>query len=185
MKRFIILNLLLALAANGILAQRHFNVGGGYFGHTLTHPGLTVEAEWEHMFTERASLPVFVGAGAYIHPRNHYGVFLEAGAGFRQYTRSGLFFEERLGLGVLQTFLHSDGVYEVDDSGQVSEGSRSNQPDFMPSVSLGLGYNFTQGEGKQNLLWVRPKLFFQMPHKTFTNYHLALQVGFTHTLRSK
>jgi hypothetical protein len=185
MKRFIIFNLLLVLAASGTFAQRHFNVGGGYFGHTLTHPGLVVEVEWEQMYTEKASLPLFVGAGAYLHPRNHYGVFLEAGAGLRQYLPSGLFFEERMGLGVLQTFLHSDAVYEVDESGQVNEGSRSNQPDFMPSVSLGLGYNFSQGEGKQNLLWIRPKLYFQMPHKTFSNYHLALQVGYTFTLRSR
>ncbi len=185
MKRYIIVSLVLALAINGVKAQRHLNVGGGYFGHTLTHPGLVLEAEWERMYSEGASLPLYVGLGAYIHPRNHYGVFLEAGAGFRQYLPSGLFFEERMGLGMLQTFLHSDGVYEVDDSGQVSEGSRVNSPDFMPSLSLGLGYNFSQGEGRQNLLWLRPKLYFQMPHKTFANYHLALQLGFTHTLRSR
>ena len=172
----------MAFVAGGSFAQKHFNVSGGYFGHTLSHPGLVIEAEWEHMYNDRVSLPLYVGAGVYVHPRNHYGTFLEAGTGFRQYTRSGLFFEERLALGVLQTFLHSDAVYEVDESGLVSQGSRSNPPDFMPSISLGFGYNFSQGEGKQNLLWIRPKLFFQMPHKTFANYHMAVQVGFTHSL---
>ena len=185
MKRFILINLVLALTISATYAQRNFNVGGGYFGHTLTHPGIVLEAEWEHMYTQGASLPLYVGLGAYLHPRNHYGTFLEAGAGLRQYTHSGFFFEERVGVGVLQTFLHSDGVYEVDDSGQVTEGSRANQPDFMPSVSLGLGYNFSRGEARQNLLWLRPKLYFQMPYKTGANYHLALQLGFTHTLRSR
>ena len=185
MKRYIIVSLILVLSVTGIQAQVKINVGGGYFGHTLTHPGFVLEAEMEHMFTDGASLPLYAGLGAYIHPRNHYGTFLEVGAGFRQYFRSGLFIEERIGVGMLQTFLHSDAVYEVDDSGQVSKGSRVNQVDFMPSVSLGLGYNLSRVSGGQNLIWIRPKLYFQLPYKTLTNYHLALQVGFTHTLKSR
>lgn len=180
-----IISLALAFAVTGMNAQKQMNVGGGYFGHTFTHPGIVLEAELEHMFSEGASLPLYASLGAYVHPRNHYGTFLEVGAGFRQYFKSGLFFEERIGVGLLQTFLHSDAVYEVDDSGQVREGSRVNQVDFMPSVSLGLGYNLSHNKEGQNLIWLRPKLYYQMPYKTSANYHLALQLGFTHTLRSR
>lgn len=185
MKKYILIISVLALTGTLTKAQKVINVGAGYFGHTLTNPGLVLEAELEHMFTERTSLPLYANMGTYVHPRNHYGIYLEAGAGFRRYLRSGLFFEERFGVGILQTFVHSDAVYRVDDSGQVSEASRLNQPDFMPSVSLGLGYRLGSKQGGQNLIWLRPKLFFQMPHKTAINYHLAMQLGFTHSLKSK
>ena len=182
MKRIYSIIICLAFAVTLAQAQKRIHVGGGYFGHTLSHPGLVLEAELEHQFTAKASLPVYAGLGAYLHPRNHYGLFLEAGFGFRQYLRSGLFLEERIGAGILQTFLHSDGVFEVDDSGQVTEGSRVNQVDFMPSVSLGWGYDLSNGKEGRNLIWIRPKLYFQLPYKTTTNYHLALQVGYTRSL---
>ena len=88
-----------------------------------------------------------------------------------------------MGVGALQTFLHTDAVYQVDDSGRVTEGSTRNPVDFMPAVALGMGYNLSKGKEGRNLIWVRPKLFFQMPHKSFTNYHVALQVGYTRTIK--
>jgi hypothetical protein len=163
-------------------AQNHFNLGGGYFGHTFTHPGLVLEAELEHSFSERASLPVRFDLGAYVHPRSHFGLFLDANVGFRQYFKSGLFVEEAIGAGILQSWLHSDQVYEVDDAGVVHETSRINPPDFMPSLTLGLGYNLTRGAGKRNLIWLRPKVYWQVPYKTTSTYNFAVQVGVTRTL---
>ena len=165
--------------------QTRINVGGGYFGHTLTYPGIVLEAEAEKMFGENASIPLRVDLGFYSHPRNQYGLFFDLNAGFRQYFNSGLFVEESIGAGLLQAFLHSDGVYEVDNEGLVTEGSRSIPMDFVPSLTLGIGYNLTQGSGKQNLIWVRPKLFWQIPHKNLSTYNFALQVGFTHTISTK
>ena len=37
--------------------------------------------------------------------------FLDVNAGFRKYFNSGLFLEESIGVGILQSFLHSDGVF--------------------------------------------------------------------------
>ncbi len=163
-------------------AQTRFNLGGGYFGHTLTHPGVVVEFEMEHSYSERASLPVRIDLGAFVHPRSHYGLFLDVNTGFRQYFRSGLFVEEGIGAGIFQSWLHSDKVYEVSDDGIVSESSRINPPDFMPSLTLGLGVNLTRDSGKRNLIWLRPKLYWQVPYKTTSTYNFALQVGFTRTL---
>ena len=185
MKRYIILTITLGAAIIGLQAQKNLNVGGGYFGHTLTHPGIVMDLELEHMFTKGASLPLYASLGAYVHPRNHYGAFVEVGTGFRQYFSSGLFFEERVGIGMLQTWLNSDAVYHVDESGQVRNASRINQADFMPSVSIGLGYDLSHRKDGKNLIWIRPKLYFQMPYKTMTNYHLALQLGFTRTLKGR
>ncbi len=185
MKKLYILALSLFALSLGAKAQTNFNIGAGYFGQTVTYPGLVIEAEVEKMFSENASLPIRADLGFFVHPRHSYGLFLDLNAGFRRYYKSGIFLEESIGVGILQSFLHSDGVYSVDDSGEVSDASRAVPVDFMPSITLGIGYNLTQGSGKQNLIWVRPKLYWQLPHKTESTYNFALQVGFTHTISSK
>jgi len=174
---------LLSLAAPVRAQQTLINAGGGYFGQTVTHPGLVLELEAERAFSEKATLPIRLDLGFYAHPRNHYGLFLDVNAGFRRYFNSGLFLEESIGVGVLETFLNSDGTFSVEDDGTVTEVSPANPPDLMPSLTVGLGYNLTQGSGKRNLIWIRPKIYWQFPHKTSSNYMMALQVGFTHTIR--
>lgn len=185
MKKILYISIALISISSMVRGQTRINIGGGYFGHTLTHPGIVLEAELENMFGENASIPIRADLGFYVHPRNQYGLFFDLNAGFRQYFNSGFFVEESIGAGFLQAFLHSDGVYEVNEEGMVEEGSVSIAMDFMPSLTLGIGYNLTQGSGKQNLIWVRPKLFWQIPHKSLSTYNFALQVGFTHTINSK
>ena len=174
----------IVMAIVSLDAQTNLNIGGGYFGQTVTYPGFVLEAEMESMFSERASLPLRLDMGFYVHPRHSTGVFLDLNAGFRRYFKSGLFLEESVGIGVLETFLQSDAVYSVNDAGIVSETSRANPPEFMPSVTLGIGYNVTRGSGKQNLIWLRPKVYWQVPHKTVSLHNFALQVGFTRTISS-
>jgi hypothetical protein len=182
MNRIYILTLSLLLISGGTFAQTNYNIGGGYFGQTVTHAGIVLEGEMEKMYSENACIPIRLDLGFYVHPRNHSGLFLDLNAGFRRYFKSGLFLEESIGVGILGSFLHSDGVYEVDESGTVTEAPRSNPPDFMPSLTLGIGYNLTQGSEKQNLIWLRPKIYWQIPHKTTDTYNFAVQLGFTHSL---
>ena len=185
MKKIYISIMLVFMTMTVVKAQTHFNIGGGYFGQTVSYPGIVLEAEREQMFSENVSIPIRLDLGFYSHPRYHNGLFLDLNAGFRQYFKSGFFVEEGIGAGVLAYFLHSDEVFQVDDSGLVSEASRANTVDFMPSITLGLGYNLTQDSGKQNLIWLRPKVYWQAPHKTLSTYNFALQVGFTHTIKTK
>lgn len=185
MKKIYISIFALVLALSGLHAQTNLNLGAGYFGKQITYPGLVLEAEVEHMFSEYVSLPIRLDLGGYVHPRHSTALFLDLNAGFRRYFKSGFFLEESVGVGVLETWLQSDAVYTVDDSGNPSESTRANPPVFMPSITLGLGYNLTQGSGKQNLIWLRPKIYWELPHKTISTYNFALQVGFTHTIKSK
>jgi len=185
MKKISITIIAVIVAIVGLDAQTNVNIGGGYFGQNITYPGLVLEAEIEHMFSEQASLPIRLDVGFNVHPRYSTALFLDLNAGFRRYFKSGLFLEESVGVGVIESFLHSDAVYTVDDSGKVSEDSRANPPEFMPSITLGIGYNLTQGSGKQNLIWLRPKVYWQAPHKTVSTYNFALQIGFTHTISSR
>lgn len=185
MKKIYVIIIGIFVGLIGLDAQTHLNIGGGYFGKHGTYPGLVLEAEVEHMFSEKASLPLRIDMGLFVQPRHSTGVFLDLNAGFRRYFKSGLFLEESVGIGVLETFLQSDAVYQVDDAGNVSEDSRANPPVFMPSLTLGIGYNLTRGSGRQNLIWLRPKIYWEIPHWELSTYAFALQVGYTRTISSR
>ena len=185
MKKIYISIIGIFIALLGMDAQVNVNIGGGYFGKHATYSGLVLETEMEYMFSEKASLPLRLDLGFYVQPRQSTGIFLDLNAGFRRYFKSGFFLEESVGIGVLETFLHSDAVYMVDDSGDVSEASRANPPQLMPSITLGFGYNLSQGSGKQNLIWMRPKVYWEVPHWELSTYSFAIQVGFTHTISSR
>jgi len=186
MKKYIILwTLSLALVAESNAQQNRLNIGGGYFGQTVTYPGLVLEIESERVFSEMATLPIRLDLGFYVHERYNSGIFLDVNFGFRRYFKSGFYLEESVGFGILETFLNSDGTYEVDPDGTVSQASSANPPDFMPSLTLGLGYDLTKTSEKQNMIWIRPKLSWQFPHKTSSQYFAALQIGFTHTIAIK
>ena len=166
-------------------ANAQLNFGAGYFGQTVTHPGIVLEMEYETYKSSTMSLPFRVDLGFYSHPRNHMGLFLDINYGFRRYFDSGLFLEESIGIGVLGSALN-DAVFKVDENGIVSEGSKLNPPQLMPSLTLGIGYNLTnKNENSMNLIWLRPKISWQIPHKTTASFSPALQIGFTHRFNKK
>ena len=184
--KYIYITLIIALISiTGAQAQSNFNVGAGYFGHTATYPGIVLEAEWESLVSEKASIPLRVDIGMYFHKRYHTGIFADVNYGFRQYFKSGFYLEESIGVGVLTSFLSNDATYEVNDAGEVKGASGFSSIDFMPSITLGLGYNVTKNRDVANYIWLRPKLFWQYPHKTTSTYNIAVQVGYTHTISSK
>lgn len=185
MKKIYILLIGLIILSGPSFAQKNTNLGIGYFGQNITHPGFVLEFEHEQFFSEKVSLPVRVNLGFYNHPRNHQGFFCDVNYGFRQHFNSGLFLEESIGFGILQSRLNSDGVYEVDENGSLADASRYYSPDFMPSLTLGIGYKLSNDQGSGNTIWMRPKLFWQLPHKTSALYNAAIQVGFTHTFKTK
>lgn len=171
---------LIGICSSGI-AQMNKNLGGGYFGHTITHPGVVLEFELEKMQSEKMSLPMRFNLGYYHHPRYHDGMFFDFNFGTRRYFENGLFIEQSIGIGVIETIMNED-VFEVDDNGNVSKASRFNEPDFMLSITLGLGYNLTKKKESFNALWIRPKVFWQVPYKKSAVFHPVVQFGFTHRL---
>ena len=185
MKSIYITIIVLITAAYNTYAQSNFNVGAGYFGHTASYPGIVLEAEWETNFTPKASLPLRIDVGFYVHKRYHTGIFADVNYGFRQYFKSGIYLEESIGVGVLAAFLSNDGTYEVSETGELSEVSNFSSVDFMPSITLGIGYNLTKEKERSNIIWVRPKLFWQYPHKTTSTYNGAVQIGYSRTISSK
>jgi hypothetical protein len=158
-------------------AQLNTKIGVGYFGNMITYPGLVLEYELEQQHSQWASTPFRINLGFYHHPRYQDGIFADINYGFRRYYKSNLFLEEGIGIGLLQSRLNSDGVYKVDDFGNITESSRWNTMDFMPSLTLGIGYRWTNPSGKKITIWIREKIFWQYPHKNTSVYSPVTQVG--------
>ncbi len=183
MKRLSLIFLLYAIG-NLAFSQTRINLGGGYFGETGTYPGVVAEFEIEKFQSEKYSTPFRANIGYYSHPRSHNAIFLEALYGTRRYFNSGFFIEHALGLGVMFSFYPED-VWHVNDDGTIVRVSNWANPDILPSLTFGAGYNFGKGTDKNNLIWARPKISWQMPYNNLAQPHIALQVGFTHTIKSR
>lgn len=155
----------------------------GYFGETITHPGFF--AGYEHNLMPQKSYQLFLTLtlGGYVHKRNHTGLFSEVALGQRFNFRSGFFLDQSVGIGYLHTLLNGGAVYEVKDNGVVSKSSNLGRSHFMPSVSLGFGWNVAHSEKPPLLLFVRPKVFWQYPFNGYVLPHLALQAGITKAVR--
>lgn len=182
MKKLISLCLLILLLNAFSMAQINKNIGAGYFGHLITHPGIVLEYEWEFVHNEKVSTPLRLDLGMYVHPRNHIGIFADLNYGVRKTFGSGLFLEESIGVGVLESVLNGDAVYAPVDDGQLEEISRFTPPNLMPSVTFGIGYDLSKKSDSSTMVWLRPKLYWQFPHKTSSTFHPALQVGVTRRL---
>ena len=173
--------LALAIAAG---ARPRINVGGGYYGHFVTHPGLTISAERVGIADQRAAAVVRAEVGAFHQPRFQSGIFVNSTIGLRRSFDSGLFLEEAIGIGAIGTAVASEGVYQVAD-GSVVAGTTRNPLELMPSIVLGIGYSFARDTDRPVQAWARPTLFWQFPHKRSSMYGLALQVGVTRTVRNR
>ncbi len=174
--------LLLLLSATNLTAQKALNLGLGYFGETATHPGLVAHLELEKPQSKKVSTIFRGDIGAYVHARNHTGVFMDVHTGLRRYHASGIFTEQYLGLGTLLSFYNGDGVFQRDENGNIRRASAFANLDIMPSVTLGVGYNLSKNSDSANLIYFRPKVFWQLPFNNLALPHLALQVGFIHRI---
>jgi hypothetical protein len=161
----------------------HSAVTLGYFGETITHPGLFAGYEHNLRPQKRFQLLLTLTAGGYVHRRNHTGLFSEAGLGQRLTFRSRFFLEQFISIGYLHTFLNGGPVYEVKDNGAVSKSSNTGRSHVMPSVSLGFGWNVAWSERLPLLFFVRPRVFWQYPFNNYALPHLALQAGLTKVIR--
>ncbi|HEX8656373.1 MAG TPA: hypothetical protein VF690_02495 [Hymenobacter sp.] len=155
----------------------------GYFGETVTHPGLFAGYEHNLRPQKRYQLLLAATVGGYVHRRNHAGLFSEVGLGQRLHFRSGFFLEQFIGIGYLHTFLNGGPIYEVNDKGEVSERNNLGRPHLMPSISLGFGWNVAHSEKLPLLVFVRPRAFWQYPFNSYALPHLALQAGITKVIR--
>jgi hypothetical protein len=56
---------------------------------------------------------------------------------------------------------------------------------FMPSVTVGAGYNLAAENEASRLIWIRPKVYWDLGFRGLELPYFALQVGYTHTFKTK
>ncbi len=174
--------LLISLSAN---AQTKLNLGGGYFGENITYPGMIAEFEYEKFHTGKFSTPLKIDIGFYNHPRSHSALLIDLHEGFRMYTKNQRwYFEQSIGLGAMLSFYNED-IWHVDETGNVARVSSFANVDFMPSVTFGCGFNLTPNNETAHFIWIRPKLFWQLPYNNLATVHTALMIGYSYNLKTK
>jgi len=183
MKRIISILAIVAgffLTAN---AQTHLNAGLAYYGENAIHPGVVLEFEHEPFYTESFSLPNRLDFGFHSSP-DYNAWTIDLHKGFRKYFRSGLFLEQSVGVGLIAKEYKTDYWY-MDDYAQAIPHGNTTVWGFMPSVTVGAGYNLSKNKEGQDLLWIRPKFYWDLGIRGLYLPYWALQIGFTHTFKSK
>lgn len=180
----IIAGMLLTGIISGAKAQSLLNAGIGYLGEGITSPGVVLEIELEKRFTGDFSLPWRGDAGYYNHA-DYHAFTIDLHKGFRKYWKSGLFIEQSLGAGIIAKSFKTEEYWYIDDyANSIPHGNHAIWG-FMPSVTLGAGYNFSRDDQKVNLLWIRPKVFWDLGFRGLNLPYFALQAGYTHTFKTK
>ncbi len=164
-------------------AQSLISAGIGYFGERAVHPGVVLEFEYETFHSESFSLPLRVDLGYFSDPEYNL-MFLDIHKGFREYFKSGLFLEQSMGIGIASSFYTLESIYYIDEFGSVVRYRDGANLGFTPSVTLGVGYNITRNQETQNLIWIRPKIYWNFGVRGLNLPYTALQIGYTHTFKT-
>lgn len=175
MNRIYLFIVLVLVCTVRLLSQGDISVG--YYGETLSHPGIGISLTQTFFEYKEVSLSVREEIITYTHPRNHnmIGVNIYMPLGFfKNYKVSGEIF---IGSGYLMKFSNSDNVYYRDSSGEI----KSNDFELLHKLSLNAGVGcrinlFTIKE-KSVGLFIRPLAFWEYPVNNNLVIHPVLSVG--------
>lgn len=181
MKTFFTLIFTCALAIQGF-SQTHLNLGAAYMGDKITHPGALIEFELERFFSDDFSVPIRADLGFFSTP-DYNSISIDVHTGGRQYLPSGLFFEQSVGLGLMGNVYQVESIFYMDKYDNAVRYAPGINWGFMPSVTLGVGYNLSHKKDTQNLIWIRPKVYWNFGVRGLNMPYAALQLGFTHNLK--
>ena len=163
-------------------AQSHLNGGIGFIAGSNSDAGLVLEIEYEKMYTDNFSLPLRLDLGI-ISLRDYHSLVVDLHKGFRKYFKSGFFAEQDLGIGVLSMSNKTDDAWYYDTYGNVLRYGDTPAWGLIPSVSLGGGYNLTKKKGTRNMIWIRPKIYWNLAFTGLDTPYAQVQFGFTKTFK--
>lgn len=165
-------------------AQTDLNIGGGYYGENFTSPGFLLEFEYEKHQTDNLSLPLRSDLG-FFSSSEYNALIIDIHQGYRRYFNSGLFVEQSIGLGIISTIYKIESIWYIDKYGNVIRYRDGMNIGFMPSVTMGLGYNLSKNEQSKNLIWIRPKVYWNFLIRGLNIPYWALQIGYTYNFKTK
>ena len=183
MKKIILILVAIAAITSYAEGQTRISAGAGYYGENVTHPGLFLEFEYEKFHTESFSLPLRADLGFHFNP-DYTAMTLDLHKGLRKYFKSGIFFEQSVGVGIITKSFKTDYWFYDDYANAIPHGNKL-VLGFMPSVTAGLGYNFSKNDEGADMIWIRPKIYWDLGFRGLHLPYWALQIGFTHTFKTK
>jgi hypothetical protein len=136
--------------------------------------------DWQLVGNEWYSLSASAAIGGYIHLRNNYAIFSGLELGQRFTAASGLFGDVILGAAYLHSFPHGT-IYQLDATGTVSEVANLGQGGFRPSLSLGVGLDWSKISSVDLRNFLRLEVFGQYPYNNALLLHAAVQLGCSFT----
>jgi hypothetical protein len=157
-------------------------IGAGYFGENLMHPGFILEFEYDRAYSPVFSLPLRANLGFHSNPEYHT-FFLDIHKGYRKSFRSGLFLEQSVGAGLILKSYRTEMWYLDKYYNSIPHGNKPVMG-FMPSVSFGAGYDLSREKDGSGLIWLRPKVYWDLGFRMLHQPYFALQLGYTHTFKT-
>ncbi len=163
--------------------QSLLNAEVSYASENGAFHGVSLGLEHEKFFSENFSLPLKVSA-SYTVKADYNSVSIELLKGFRRYFGNGFFAEQYLGLGMMANYYKVESIWYYDQFVNVVRFKDGANWGFMPSVSLGGGYNITHKKGTSNFIWVRPKVYWNFGLRGLAMPFSSVQIGITHTFKT-
>lgn len=174
---------MLNLLVSPLLAQYKLSAAAGYHGYRVSPPGFLLEFEYEKFYKDDFSAPLRTDI-TFISDPDFTAVGLDLHKGFRKYFKNGLLLEQSVGAGIITSFYKTEMFYYDQYTNGVSHGGKPVMG-FMPSATLGIGYNITNKSAKSNLIWIRPKVYWDLGFRGLNMPYYAIQVGYTYNFKSK
>lgn len=147
-----------------------------YFGETAMYPGAGLGADLALLQGGGHNLLARVELGGFIHPRNYRALYGGADLAYEYRFRFGLGLRAETGIAYLHTFL--DGtVYEF-KNGEAGVVQDPGRPAFMPSLKLGLSWEWA---GLYSM-FLRLGAFGQYPFNSYMLIRPEVQAGFSYKI---
>ncbi len=177
-KRLFISIVLLAIAfglkaqsttLNGVLQNNKIGFSAGYLAYKFNHPGFQLGIENYVAETNNYSFISSLSIFYYKQKDLQSAINLNARIGQRYTAGFGLFLETYLGMGVQRTS-YIDKVFEYNSSQSTVMEDKTSKMGITPSISVGLGYDFSKQTDYSVKFYFRPSVYWLYPDKNMVLY---------------
>ena len=152
------------LTKNGTPKNTKFGFSAGYFGYKFSNPGFQLGIE--NYIATTKNYNVIGGINIYYYNQKDIqsAMTISARIGQRYTANFGLFLETNIGIGIQQTFYviktleHNSGQSTFTESKMSKNG-------ISPSISLGLGYDFSKKTKYPIKFHMRPSFYWLYPDR--------------------
>ncbi|HMO39313.1 MAG TPA: hypothetical protein PKC76_08925 [Saprospiraceae bacterium] len=168
---------------NGTPQDERFGFSVGYFGDKFRNAGYLFA--WENYLATTQNFTVVgtIQFSNFFATQNFTAVSLLPRIGVRYTTNFGLTLESHLGLGYLHRFYSYD-EFDVNAAGDLIRKGKASQAAAMPSIALGLGYDFSRKTELPILYFLRASVNYNYPNKHFLfEASYAIETGLTYILK--